>query len=169
MDTPSLSPTSERHTDQVMAVLEQKRQPMRTEEIIAALPDLMPVAVRTALSRLGRRGKLHRPGYGVWTITTQPRAARPPHPRTEIVLPGATSEELRQWAGNVETENPVTSGIEPFRPGVDLIVSDEPFMGVELTFMAGKNPVFTLAIFADIPTEEEREIMDTENVGAAGF
>lgn len=89
-------------------------------------------------------------------------------PRVEVVIPGATSEDLLMWASNTEENNPVTTGVEPFRPGVDLNITDRPFMGVELTFVAGDRPVFALTLFADIPNEKEREIMQQENVGTAG-
>lgn len=89
--------------------------------------------------------------------------------RIERVLPGATSEELRAWALGLQEMNPISDGIAPFRPGIGLIITDEPFMGVELTFMAGRNEVFTLALFADIPNEKEREIMEEHGVEAGGL
>lgn len=168
MDTPSLSPTSTRLADRIVDVLANHRV-MRTEQVVSAFPDEQASTVRATLSRLGRRGRIKSPAFGVWTAETTPRAARPPHPRTEIVLPGSTSEELHVWAENITEANPVSMGIEPFRPGIDLEITDKPFMGVELTFMAGKSPVFTLAIFADVPTNEERDIMDQEHIAAAGL
>lgn len=169
MDTPSPSPTEYvRPTDRVLAVL-AARSPMRTEEVAAQLPDLPNSTVRLALSRLGKRGKITSPAYGVWATLGTPRAARPPVPRAELVIPGSTSEDLLMWASNTEENNPVTRGLEPFRPAVDLTITDRPFMGVELTFTAGGRPIFTLALFSDLPTEEERAIMAEESVGSAGL
>ncbi|QKO02823.1 hypothetical protein SEA_KELCOLE_71 [Microbacterium phage Kelcole] len=158
MDTPSLSPTSVRLADRIVDVLKQHRA-LRTEQVIAAFPEEQPATVRSTISRLGRRGRISSPSFGVWMAESTPRATRPPHPRAEIVLPGSTSDELQAWAENVTEANPISMGIPPFRPSGHLTLSDRPFMGVELTFATGDKPVFTLAIFADIPTNEEREIM----------
>lgn len=80
--------------------------------------------------------------------------------RIERTIPGATTEELRAWALGLQDMNPITDGHPPFRPSVGLVITDEPFMGVELTFMAGRSELFVLALFADIPTEREKEIME---------
>lgn len=170
MDIPSLSPTSQRLRDRVLEIIgDHPTRTMRTEEVIAKLSDAKPVNVRQALSRLGRTGELTQVIFGVWSINAQPRAARPPVPRQEIVIPGATSDDLLMWASNTEENNPVTTGAGPFRPSVDLTITDRPFMGVELTFIAGDKPIFAIALFADIPTEEEREIMEQESITAGGL
>ncbi|QIG59075.1 hypothetical protein SEA_RUBYRALPH_67 [Microbacterium phage RubyRalph] len=88
--------------------------------------------------------------------------------RIERTLPGASSDDLRAWALGLQELNPISDGFPPFRPSVGLIVTDETFMGVELTFMAGRVEVFTLALFADIPNREERKIMDENDITAAG-
>lgn len=85
------------------------------------------------------------------------------HPRVEVVLPGTTTEDIQNWASRVEVENPIN-----FRaPYVALEITREMFMGVELTFVSDSGPVFSLAIFADQPTEKEREIMEGRVEGAS--
>ncbi|UDL15444.1 hypothetical protein SEA_PEPE25_69 [Microbacterium phage Pepe25] len=154
----------------MLEVLVAEGGPMRTETIAARLPDLPNATVRLALSRLGKRDRIESPTYGVWAVRAAPRASRPPHPRAEIVLPGATSDELVTWAENITEANPISMGIAPFRPSGHLTISDRPFMGVELTFVTGDKPVFTLAVFADIPNEQETQIMDENHApeGAVG-
>lgn len=89
--------------------------------------------------------------------------------RVELVLPGATSDELVVWAAALQELNPISTGVEPFRPAVGLLHVDETFMGIELVFMAGRRPLLTLALFADLPNEKEREIMEAEAVDAEGL
>lgn len=158
MDTPSLSPTSDRRLrDKVIEVIGS--QALRTEQVIAALPEANPASVRQTLSRLGRSGDLSSPTYGVWAKGSRRRTMRKPTPRQEIVIPGSTTDELVTWAENITEANPISSGIPPFRPSGHLAISDRLFMGVELTFTTGDKPVFTLAIFADIPNTDEEQIM----------
>lgn len=80
--------------------------------------------------------------------------------RIERTIPGATTEDLANWAHRIEETNPVTHGFPPFRPKVGVVLTDQPFMGIELTFMAGRRELFVLALFADIATEKETEVMN---------
>lgn len=85
------------------------------------------------------------------------------HPQTEVTLPGATTEDIRGWARNVTEANPIATGgrsDERFPDGSELEITDEPFMGVELTFVAGCRPVHTLTLFATVPNEQERLVME---------
>lgn len=86
------------------------------------------------------------------------------HPRTEVTLPGVTTAEVRGWAQNVIEANPIASGgqSERWPDGANLELTDEPFMGVELTFVSGGRAILTLAVFADVATDDERDIMETE-------
>jgi len=77
-------------------------------------------------------------------------------------MPGTTTEDLRLWAESVELQNPIGIGFEPFAPRVIATISDHPFAGVEITFEAGDQPIFTLALFATQLTEGEKEIMELE-------
>lgn len=88
--------------------------------------------------------------------------------RVELELPGVTTEELRAWASNVAGANPINSTLTSDE-GLELRITDLQFMGVELTFMCEDRALLTLALFADHPNEQEREIMETENVWAAGL
>lgn len=91
-------------------------------------------------------------------------------PTVEILVPGATSEELRVWAQNVTLgANPVAHGSTPFTPTVNLDITDRPFMGVELTFQSEKQQLLTLVLFAQVPNEKEREIMEADGVTAGGI
>lgn len=88
-------------------------------------------------------------------------------PRTEISLRGVTTEEVRGWALNVMSENPIASGGLSTRwpDGAELETTDYPFMGVELTFVAAGQAVHTIAIFAEVPTDDERAVMDEQRSG----
>lgn len=79
--------------------------------------------------------------------------------RVEITIPGATTKDLAAWADPLQSLNPITNGFPPFRPAVGWVITDQPFMGIEITCMAGKTVVAVLTLFADVPTEEEKEIM----------
>lgn len=86
---------------------------------------------------------------------------QPNIPRTAINLPGTTAEEVRGWARNVTEANPIGTGALSDESGIELDITDHPFMGVELTFVANGVPLHCLAIFAEVPTTEERIIMET--------
>ncbi len=85
------------------------------------------------------------------------------HPQTEVTLPGATTEEVRGWARIVTEANPIASGgrsDQRFPDGAEREITDEPFMGIELTFVAGGRPIHTLTLFATVPNDEERLVME---------
>lgn len=86
----------------------------------------------------------------------------------EIHVPGATSDELRTWAQNVAEANPIAVPDNPFTPTVNLDVTDYPFMGVELRMQSERQQLLTLVLFAQIPNEEERQIMQENEVTAGG-
>lgn len=90
--------------------------------------------------------------------------------RVEVDLPNTRSADLRQWAENITEANPVSwDGVN----AIEMWVTDQPFMGVELTFttrhQAGvPRELFTLALFATVPTEREKEIMTDEMIEEQG-
>lgn len=86
----------------------------------------------------------------------------------EVLVPGATSDDLRTWANNIAEANPITSEPTTFTPTVNLDVTDYPFMGVELRLQSEKQHLLTLVLFAQIPNEKERETMETNGVTAGG-
>lgn len=164
MDTPSPTPIDSRLSDRILEIIDAAEgRTMRTDAVLAALSDTKAQTVRRALSRLGSSGKLHSPAHGVWAIQSVPRRSRPPVPSVEVVVPGATTDDLVMWGDGVAENNPISLGLEPFRPATRLELTERLFMGVELTFMAGDKPFFMLTLFSDIPTEEERQIMLSES------
>jgi len=90
-------------------------------------------------------------------------------PTVELHVPGATSDDLRIWASNVSTSNPITTGPTAFTPSVNLDVTDYPFMGVELMIQSERQHLLTLVLFAQIPNEKEKEIMEADGVTAGGL
>ncbi|QUE25359.1 hypothetical protein SEA_FIZZLES_65 [Microbacterium phage Fizzles] len=84
--------------------------------------------------------------------------------RVEVHVPGATSADLRVWASNISEANPITSEETEFTPTVNLDVTDYPFMGVELTLQSERQQLLTIALFAQIPDEKERETMEADGV-----
>lgn len=91
------------------------------------------------------------------------------HQEVTVNVPGATSEDLRNWAGRIEVENPISYDGLGHKPTCGINVTDHPFMGVELTLAADGRPLLTLTLFGDRPNDEERKIMETENDGTAGL
>lgn len=138
---------------------------LRTSQIVTALDDVTPSAVRVCLTRMGTRGELESPLHGFWRLPLPHgrSAYRAPRPRAEIVLPNTTTEDLQVWAANVLSENPISVGSGPYSPGLELEVEQRLFMGIELTFRSGERKVFTLALFSDSPTaEEEAKMMEVD-------
>lgn len=91
------------------------------------------------------------------------------HEEVTVNVPGATSEELRTWALAVERLNPISRDNLGRWPTCGINVTDEPFMGVELTLAAAGRPLLTLTLFGDRPNDEERKIMEEHNDGTAGL
>lgn len=89
-------------------------------------------------------------------------------PTVEIQVPGATSDDIRVWANNIAEANPIATGDNDFTPTVNLDVTDYPFMGVELMIQSERRHLLTLVLFADRPTEKEKEIMETNTPEAGG-
>lgn len=81
------------------------------------------------------------------------------HPNIEITIPGATTEDVRMWAGNVSTTSPLTTGRRD-GASVDIVVTDEPFMGVELSIVHGEARLLSLVAFASVATDEERALAE---------
>lgn len=83
--------------------------------------------------------------------------------RVELEFPGLCTRDLRDWASRLVEANEIG-------PNIDIRITDMQFMGVELTITNGGDiPMLTLALFATTPNEQEREIMETENVWTAGL
>ena len=87
----------------------------------------------------------------------------------ELIVPGATSDALREWAQKIVEANPVVPITSIFTPEMNLDITDYPFMGVELTFQSERQQLLTLALFAQIPNEKERETMEADGVPAGGL
>ncbi|QQO39467.1 hypothetical protein SEA_NAMAGO_66 [Microbacterium phage Namago] len=87
----------------------------------------------------------------------------------EVLVPGATSDDLRSWAQSVHYSNPLTTNPTEFTPTVNLDVTDYPFMGVELRLQSEKQHLLTLVLFAQIPNEKERETMEADGVTRGGL
>ncbi|AWN03581.1 hypothetical protein SEA_SALLYK_68 [Microbacterium phage SallyK] len=87
----------------------------------------------------------------------------------EVLVPGATSGDIRIWANNIAEANPITSDPTDFTPTVNLDVTDYPFMGVELRLQSEKQHLLTLVLFAQIPNEKERETMEADGVTVGGL
>ena len=86
-----------------------------------------------------------------------------------VTIPGSTSEDLRNWAGRIEVENPISYDMEDRFPTAGINITYQPFMGVELTLAAAGRPLLVLSLFADRPTEEERAVLEAHNDGTAGL
>lgn len=94
-----------------------------------------------------------------------PATSRKAPARTEISLPGVMTEDLLAWAARVTSASPISSGgqsLPQWPDGAEVELTDAPFMGVELTFVAAGRAVHTIAIFAEVPTDEERAVMDEQ-------
>lgn len=94
-----------------------------------------------------------------------PATSRRTPARTEISLQGVTTEDLLAWAGRVTSASPISSGgqsLPQWPDGAELELTDTLFMGIELTFVAAGHAVHTLAIFAEVPTDEERAVMEEQ-------
>lgn len=87
----------------------------------------------------------------------------------EVVVPGATTDDIRIWAQGISKLNPVATAASAFTPEVNLDVTDYPFMGVELRLQSEKQHLLTLVLFAQIPNEKERETMEADGVTAGGL
>lgn len=87
----------------------------------------------------------------------------------EVLVPGATSADLRVWANNIAEANPITTEPTEFTPTVNLDVTDYPFMGVELRLQSERQHLLTLVLFAQIPDEKEKQIMQDGGVAAGGL
>ncbi|UVG35419.1 hypothetical protein SEA_ZAGIE_66 [Microbacterium phage Zagie] len=87
----------------------------------------------------------------------------------EVLVPGATSGDIRIWATGLAELNPVATAASAFTPEVNLDVTDYPFMGVELRLQSEKQHLLTLVLFAQIPNEEERETMEADGVTRDGL
>lgn len=81
-------------------------------------------------------------------------------PTTEVALGHTTTEQLRRWAANLESLNPIGVGDTDEDPVISLDWTDSPFMGIELTFRSDAEPVHRLVILADQPTAVEAEEME---------
>lgn len=88
--------------------------------------------------------------------------------RIEVLVPGATSRDLRVWANNIAEANPITSEPTSFTPTVNLDVTDYPFMGVELAIQSERQQLLVIALFAQIPNEKEKEVMQENDVAPGG-
>lgn len=87
----------------------------------------------------------------------------------EVIVPGATTDDVRIWAQGLAKLNPVATAASAFTPEVNLDVTDYPFMGVELRLQSEKQHLLTLVLFAQIPNEKERETMEADGVTAGGL
>jgi hypothetical protein len=74
-------------------------------------------------------------------------------PRSIVELP-VTTEELRRWIANVVETSPVGDGHFTV-DYTELVVTNEPFMGVELTFQVNEKPIASIVFFATIYTPAE--------------
>lgn len=62
--------------DEILAYIASLSGAVRTEQVIAEFKDAKPPAIRSALSRLGKRGKISSPAYGVWqAVSAEERVA----------------------------------------------------------------------------------------------
>jgi hypothetical protein len=79
----------------------------------------------------------------------------PNPPRTEIVLPSTTTQEIAEWASQVQELGPALGNGR-----ITVEVIGELFMGLELAFRDGERTIHSLALFADVPDQNEIEIME---------
>lgn len=171
MATPFPPPIEQgaRLSEQILSIIRDRgrRNPTRTAMLVELLPNHAPTAIRASLGRMQRRGEIESPGHGWWRplLHGHPAAERPGHPHSEVVLPGARTEDVLRWAANVAEANPISAGVGLFDPTVEVEV-EEIFMGVELTFKSGERKVFSLALFADVPTPEEEATMEAQVIGS---
>lgn len=87
----------------------------------------------------------------------------------EVLVPGATTDDIRIWAQGLAKLNPVATAASAFTPEVNLDVTDYPFMGVELRLQSERQHLLTLVLFAQIPNEKERETMEADGVTKGGL
>ena len=158
MDRRSPDPTDElvvvdgstRTTDRVLSVLASAGA-LRTREITSALGGDPASRVRQALARLKRAGRVHSPAYGVWAISETPgNPGVAEVDRIVFTAHGSTASDIRRWADNLCTLNPVAPGVEPFLPATEWVIVGTPDRGVTLALMQGKRMLATMVAYGDI-------------------
>lgn len=80
------------------------------------------------------------------------------HPVPPILmlgLPGTTTDDVRAWAERVTSASPIRSGRASDTLPIDLEITGEPTLGVELSFVQGGNRLLTLTLFAELATDAE--------------